>query len=171
MLEYSSFTTLHYIYNRHTVQWLGYVWLFVTPWTAGCQSSLSLTTSQSLLKLMSIKSVMRSNHLILCHPLLLLPSIFHSIRVFSNESVLHVKWLKYWSINISPSNAYLGLISFWIDWLGLLQSKGLSRIFSNTTIQNPLILWCSTFFMVQLLHPTWLQEKTELWQDGPLLAK
>ena len=104
----------------HSVQSLSHVRLFATPWTAGCQASLSITNPQSLLKLMSIESVMPSNHLILCHPLLP-PSIFHSIRVFSNESVLHIKWPKYWSFSfsISPSNEYSGLISFRIDWLDL----------------------------------------------------
>ena len=104
------------------VQLLCCVWLFATPWTAGPQVSLSFTISQSLLKLMSIELVMPSNHLILCHPLLFLPSIFPSIRVFSNESVLLIRWPKYWSFsfNISPSNVYSGLISFRMDWLDLL---------------------------------------------------
>ena len=114
------------------------VQLFATPWTAARQVSLSITNSQSLLKLMSIKSVMPSNHLILCCPLLLPPSIFPSIRVFSNESVLHIRWPKCWSFsfNISPSNEHPGLISFkWTGWISL-QSKGLSRVFSNTTVQK-----------------------------------
>ena len=121
-----------------SVQSLSHIQLFVTPWTVARQASLPITNSQSLLKLMSIESVMPSNHLILCCPLLLLSSIFPSIRVFSNESVLHIRWLKYWhfSLNISPSNEYSGLISFRIDWLDPLQSKGLSRVFSNTTVQN-----------------------------------
>ena len=103
-----------------------------TPWTAACQASLSITNSWSLLKLMSIKLVMPSNHLILCHPLLLLPSTVPSIRVFSNESVLHLRWPKYWSFSfsISPSNEYSGLISFRIDWVDLLLSKRHSRLFS-----------------------------------------
>ena len=98
----------------------------VTPWTAARQASLSITNSQNLLKLMSIELVMPSNHLILCHPLLLLPSIFTSIRVFSNESVLHIRWPKYWSFNfsISPSNEYSGLISFRMDWLDILAVRG-----------------------------------------------
>ena len=110
-----------------------------TPWTAACQASLSITNSQSLLKLMSIGSVMLSNHLILCRPLLLLPSIFPSIKVFSNEAVLHIRKPKYWSFsfNISPSNEYSGLISCRIDWLDLLAvRKGLSRVFYNTTVQK-----------------------------------
>ena len=114
------------------VQLLSHVRLFVTPWIAARQVSLSITNSQSLLKLMSIESVMSSNHLILCHPLLLPPLIFLSIIVFSNESVLHIRLPKYWSFsfNISPSNEYSGLISFMIDWISL-QFKGLSRVFSN----------------------------------------
>ena len=109
-----------------------------TPWTASCQGSLSFTNSRSLLKLMSIQSVMPSNHLILCHPVLLLPSVFPSIRVFSSESVLRISWPKYWSFSfsISPSNEYSGLISFRMDWLDLLAVQGFSRVFSNTTGQN-----------------------------------
>ena len=105
-----------------SVQLLCRVWLFVTPWTAVCQASLSITNSRSPPKPMSIESVMPSNHLILCHPLLFLPSIFPSIRVFSSESALRIRWPKYWSLgfSISPSNEYLGLISFRIDWLDLL---------------------------------------------------
>ena len=99
-------------------------WLFVTPWTAARQASLSFTTSQGLLKLLSIESVMPSNHLILSRPLLLLPSVFPSIRVFSNESVLHIRWPKYWSFNTSPSNQYSGLISSSIEWLDLLAVQG-----------------------------------------------
>ena len=112
--------------------------LFTTPWTAACQASLSITNSRNLLKPMSIESVISSNHLILCHPLLLLPSVFPSIMVFSNESVLRIRWLKYWSFsfNISPSNDYSELISLgWTGWISL-QSKGLSRVFSNTTVQK-----------------------------------
>ena len=121
----------------------------MTPWTAARQSSLSITNSQSLLRLMSIESVMPSSHLILCHPLLLLPSIFPSIRVFSNESVLHIRWPKNWSFNfsISPFNEHPGLISFRIDWLISLQSKGLSRVFSNSTVQK------HQFFGAQLYSP------------------
>ena len=107
---------------RVTVQSLSHVQLFATPWTEACQASLSITNSQSLLKCMSIVLVMPSNHLIFYHPLLLLPSVFPSIRVFSNESVLCIRWSKYWSFHfgISPSNEYSGLISFRIDWLNLL---------------------------------------------------
>ena len=119
------------------VQSLSRVWLFATPWTAARQASMSITNSRSLLKLMSIELVMPSNHLILCYPLLL-PVIFPSIRVFSNESALHIRWPKYWSFsfNISPSNEHPGLISLgWTGWISL-QSKGLSRVFSNTTVQK-----------------------------------
>ena len=121
-----------------SAQSLSRVRLFVTPWTAACQASLSITNSWSLLKLMSIESVMPTNHLILCHPLLLLPPIPPSTRVFSSESVLHIRWPKYWSFSfsISPSNEFSGLISFgWTGWISL-QSKGLSRVFSNTTVQK-----------------------------------
>ena len=109
-----------------SVQLLSHVWLLATPWTVACQASLSITNSQSLLKHMSIESVMPSNHLILCHPLLLPPSIFPSIRVFSNESIVHIRWPKYWSFNfsISPSNEYSGLISFRMDWLDILAVQG-----------------------------------------------
>ena len=129
MICYCSFSS---------VQWLSPVQIFVTPWTAVHQSSLSITNSWSLLKLTSIELVMPSNHLILCCPLLLLPSVFPSIRVFSNESALHIRWPKYWSFgfNISPSNEHPGLISFRIDCWISLQSKGLSRVFSNTTVQK-----------------------------------
>ena len=108
-----------------SVQLLSRVQLSATPWTAACQASLSITNSWSLLKVMSIESVMPSNHLILCHPLLLLPSVFPSIRVFSNEAVLPIRWPKYWSFNfnISPSHEYLGLISFRIDWFDLLAAQ------------------------------------------------
>ena len=121
-----------------SVQLLSCVQLFETPWTTAHQASLSITNSQSLLKLMSIELVMPSNHLILCHPLLLLPSIFPSIRVFSNESVLCIMWPKYWSFSfsISPYNEYSGLIPFRMDWLDLLAVQGLSRVFFNTKVQK-----------------------------------
>ena len=119
-------TALSITHTVQSVQSLSRVWLFATPWIAVCQPSLSITNSRSLLKLMSIESVMPSNHLILCHPLLLFPSIFPNIRVFSSESVLHIRWPKYWSFSfsISPSNEYLGLISFRIDWFALLVVQG-----------------------------------------------
>ena len=118
-----------------SVQLLSHVWLFATPWTTACQASLSITNSWSLPKLMSIE--LPSNHLILCHPLLLLPSIFPSIRVFSNESALRIRWPKYWgfSFNISPSNTQDWSPLGWTGWISL-QSKGLSRVFSNTTVQK-----------------------------------
>ena len=119
----------------NSVQSLSRVWLFATPWTAACQASLSITNSRSLLKLMSTELVMPSNHLILCCPLLLLPSIFPSIRVFSNESAPHIRWPKYQSLSISLSNEYSGLISFRINWFDLLV-KGLSKVFPNTTVQK-----------------------------------
>ena len=128
-----------------SVQLLSCVWLFVTPWTAGCHASLSITNSRSLLKLMSIESVMPSNHLILCHPLLLLPSIFPSIRVFSNESVLPIRWPKYWSFsfNISPSNEHPGLISFRMDWLDLLAVQGTLKSLLQRHSSKASILWFS----------------------------
>ena len=124
-----------------SVQSLSCVWLFATLWTAACQASLSITNSWSLLKLMSIKSVMPSNHLILCHPLLLLPSIFPSIRIFSYESVLRIRWPKYWSFSfsISLSNEYSGLISFKMDWLNLLAVQG-TAVFQCYSLNSSLPL-------------------------------
>ena len=124
------------------------------PWTAARQASLSITNSWSPPKPMSIELVMPSNHLILCHPLLLLPSIFPSIRVFSNESVLPIRWPKYWSssFNISPSNEHPGLISFRIDWLNLLAFEGTLKSLLQHHSSKASILWCSAFFMVQLSH-------------------
>ena len=143
-------------------QSLSHIWLFVTPWTAAHRASLSFTTSQSLHKLRCTKLVMPFNHLILCRPLLLLPLIFPRIRVFSNESV--IRWPKYWSFSfsISPSNEYSGLISFWIDWLDLLAVQGTLKSFLQHHSSKASILWCSAFFVVQLLHPyihIWLLEK------------
>ena len=138
-----------------SVQSLSRVRLFATPWTHARQASLPITNSQSSLKLMSIKSVMPSNHLILCHPLLLLPSIFPSIRVFSNESALRIRWPKYWSFsfNISPSNEHPGLISFRMDWLDLLAVQGTLKSLLQHHSSKASILWLSAFFMVQLSHP------------------
>ena len=142
-----------------SVQSLSHIWFFATPWTAACQASLSITNSWSLLKLMSIKSVMPSYHLILCHPLLFLPSIFPSIRVFSSESVLHIRWTKYWSFSfsISPSNEYSGLISFRIDWFDLLAVQGVSRVFPNTTVQsiNSLVLSLLYGPILTSMHDYW----------------
>ena len=134
---------------------LSCVRLFVIPWMAARQASLSIINSQSMLKLMSIVLVMPSNHLILCHPLLLLPSIFPSIRVFSNESVIHIRWPKYWSFtfNITPSDEYSGLIFFRIDWLGLLAVQGTLKSLLQHHSSKASILRCSAFFIVQLLHP------------------
>ena len=130
--------------------------LFVTPWTAARQASLSITISRSLLKLMSVKSVMPSNHLILCCPLLL-PSICPSIRVFSNKSVLHIRWPKYWSFSFSfsigPSNEHSGLISFRMDWLDLLAVQGTLKSLLQHHISKASILRCSALFMVHLSHP------------------
>ena len=144
-----------------SVQSLSHVRLFVTPWTAACQASLSITNSRSLLKLMSFRSVMPSNHLILCYPLLLLPSIFPSIRVFSDESVFHSRWPKYWSFSfsISPSNEYPGLISFRMDWLDLLAVQGTLKSLQHHSSKAS-VLHCSAFFMVQLSHPYRLLEKS-----------
>ena len=127
----------------------------MTPWTVACQASLCITNSWSLLKLMSIESVMPSHHLILCHPLLLLPSIFPSIQVFSNELVLCIRWPKYWSFSFStsPSNEYSGLISFRIDWFDLLAVQGTLKNLLQHRSSKASILPCSAFFMVQLSHP------------------
>ena len=123
--------------------------------TAACQASLSITNSRRLLKLMSIESVMPSTHLILCHPLLLLPSIFPSIRVFSNESALRIRWPKYWSFsfNISPSNEYSGLVSFRMDWLDLFPAQGTLKSLFQHYSSKASILWPSAFLTVQLSHP------------------
>ena len=130
---------------------LSCVQLFETPWNAARQASLSFTISRSLLKLMSIESMMPSNHLILCHPLLLLPSIFPSIRVFSNESALCIRWPTYWSVSISPSNEYSRLISFRIDWFDLLAVQGTLKRLLQHHSSKASILHHSTFFIVQLL--------------------
>ena len=134
---------------------LSRVRLFATPWTAASQASLSITNSWSLLKLISIESVMPSNHLILYCPLLLLPSIFPSIRVFSNESVLHIRWPKYWSFSfsISPCNEYSGLISFRMDWLDLLAVQGTLKSLLQHHSSKASIFQHSAFFMVELSHP------------------
>ena len=133
------------IFPISSVQSLSRVWLFANPWTAARQASLSITNYWSLLKLMSIKSVMSSNHLILCRPLLLPPSVFPSIRVFSNESVLRVRWPKYWSfsVSISPSSEYSGLISFRMDWLDLLAVHGTLKSFLQHHSSKASVLQCS----------------------------
>ena len=145
-----------------SVQSLSPVQLFATPWTVACQASLSITNSQSLLKLLSIKSMMPSNHLFLCCPLLLLPSIFPSIRVFSNESVLHIRWPKDWSFSfsISPSNEYTGLTSFMIDWFDFLAVQGNLKSLLQHHSSKVSILQHSAFFIVQLSHPYMTTRKT-----------
>ena len=145
-----------------SVQSLSRLPLFAAPWTAAHQASLSITNTQSFLKLMSIESVMPSNHFILCCPLLLLPSIFPSIRVFSNESALRIRWPKYWSFSfsISPSNEYSGLISFRMDWLDFLSVQGILKSLLQHHISKASILWHSAFFIVQLSHPYMTTGKT-----------
>ena len=134
----------------------------MTPWTAACQASLSITISQNLLKLKSIKSVMPSNHLILCHPLLLPPSIIPSIRVFSNESIICIRWSKHWSFSfsISHSNEHPGLISFRMDRLDLLAVQGTLKSLLQHHSSKPSITWYSAFFIVQLSHPYMTTGKT-----------
>ena len=143
VLKFESFSS---------VQSLNRIWVFAPPWTAACQASLSITNSWSLPKPMSIESVMPFNHLILCHPLLLLPSIFSSIRVFSNKSALHMRWPKYlsFSFSISPSNEHPGLISFRLDWLDLLAVQGTLKSLLQHHSSKASILLCSAFFIVQL---------------------
>ena len=148
-------TSQNQTYRYSSVQLLIRVWLFETQWTSAHQASLSLTSSRSLLKLMPIESVIPSNHLILCHPILLPPSIFPSIKVFSNESVLCNRWPKYWSFSfsISLSKEYSGLISFRMDWLALLAVQGTLKSLLQHHNSKASILWCSAFFIVQLSHP------------------
>ena len=145
-----------------SVQSLVHVELFETQWTAACQASLSVTNSQSLLKLMSIESVMPSNHLILCRPLLHLPSIFPRIRVFLDESVLHIRWPKYWgfSFSISLSNEYSELISFKMNWLDLLVIQGTLKSLLQHHSSKASVFWCSAFFIVYLSHPYMTTGKT-----------
>ena len=150
-----------YQLSHSSVQLLSCVWLFVTPWTAAFQASLSITNSRSPPKPMSIELVMPSNHLILCHPLLLLPSIFPSIRVFSNELALCMRWPKYWSFsfNISPSNEHPGLISFRMDRLDLLAVQRALKSLLQHHNSKASILWCSAFLMSNSHIHTWLLEK------------
>ena len=144
------------------VQLLSRVWLFATPWTAACQNSLSVINSWSLLKLMSIGSVVTSNHCILCHPLLLLPSIFPKIKVFSNESAVRIRWPKYWSFSfsISHSNEYSELISFRIDWFGLFAVQGTFKSLLQHHSSKASLLWYSAFFVIQLSYPYMTTGKT-----------
>ena len=154
----SCMSSLYILNQFSSVQSLSCVWLSVTTWTAACQTFLSITISQSLLKLMSIESVTSSNHLIFCHPLFL-PKIFPSIGDFSSESVLHIRWPKYWSFSfsISPSNEYSGLPLGWTGWISL-QSNGLSRVFYSTTVQKyqffgaQLSLWSNSHIYIWLLE-------------------
>ena len=147
--------TENIIVQFSSVQSLSRVWLFTTPWTAAHQAPMFITNSQSAPKPMSIESVMPSNYLILCHPLLLLPSIFPSIRVFSNESALHIRWPKYWnfSFNISASNEHPRLISFRMDWLDLLAVQETLKSLLQHHSSKASILWHSAFFIVQFSHP------------------
>ena len=155
-----------------SVQSLSWVRLFATPWIAARQASLSITNSWRLLKLMSIESVMPSNHLILCRSLLLSPSIFPSIRVFSNDSVLHIKWPKYWSFgfSISPSNGYSGLISCRINWFDLLAVWGTLKSLLQHHSSKASILWHSVFFIIQLSHPYMTTGKTIALTRGLLTS-
>ena len=174
----SCYTHIHPCLNVWSLQWnskfisdhrltffvelLSYVWLFVTPWAVLCQAPLSSANSPSLLKFMSTESVMLSNHLIFRHPLLLLPTIFPSIRVFSNELALHIRLPKYWccSFSISASKKYSGLISFRIDWLGLLAVQGTLKSLFQHHSSKAWILLRSAFFIVQLSHPYMTTGKT-----------
>ena len=157
MITIIILVTIYYFQFSHSV-----MSDFATPWTSAYQASLSITSSRSLLKLMSIASVMLSNHHILCHPLLLPLSIFPSIRVFSNELVFHIRWPRYWSFSfiISHSNEYSGLISFRMDWLDLLIVQGTLKRLIQHHSSNASILWCSAFFIVQLSHPYMTTGKT-----------
>ena len=150
------------LFQFSSIQLLSRVRLFTTPWTAARQASLSITNSRNSVKLTSIELVMPSNHLILCLPLLPPPSIFPSIRVFSNDSMLHITWPNCWSVsfNISPSSEYSGLISFRMDWFDLLAVQGTLRSLLQHHSSKASILWCSAFFLVQLSHPYMTTGKT-----------
>ena len=147
------------------------VQLFVTPWPAARQASLSFSISQSLLEFMSIQLVLPSNHLKLCHPLLLLPSLFPHITVFSSELALHIRWQKYWSFSISPYNGYSELISFRIDWFDLFAIQGTLNSFRQHHDSKASILWHSAFFMVQLSHPYMTTSKTVALTIWTLVSK
>ena len=159
-------------WNDFVVQSLSCVQVFATPWTTACQASLSFTNSQSFLKLMSIELVMLSNHLIYCHPLLLLPSIFPSIRVFSTESAFSIRWPKYWSssFSISPSDEYSRLISFRIDWLDPLTVQGTLKSLPQHYSSKASVLQRSAFFMVQLSYPNMTPGKTNTYIETWLLV-
>ena len=163
MLNVKTFQWIKLASNQFSwIQLLSHVWLFVTLWTAACQASLSITNYQSLLKLMSVELVMPSNHFILCRPLLFPPSIFLGIRVFSNESVLCIRWPKYWSFSfsISPSSEYSGLISFRIDWFDLPAFQATLKSFLQHHSSKASIFQCSAFFIIQLSHPYMTTGKT-----------
>ena len=164
------------LYNMVRVSWvqsLSCVQLFATPWTTACQASLSITNCQSLPKPMSTESVMPSNHLILCRPVLLLPSIFPRIRVFSSESAPHIRWPKDWSFSftISPSNEHPGLISFRMDWLDLLAVQGILKSLLQHHSSKASVLWHSAFFIVQLSHPYMTTGKTIALTRWTFVAK
>ena len=161
-MSYSCNFPLLFVSSISSVQSLSHVWVFEIPLTAVLQASLSITNYQSPPKPMSIESVVPSNHLILCRPLLLLPSIFLSITVFSNVSVLHIRWPKYWrfSFNIRPSNEHLGLIFCRMDWLDLLAVQGTLKSLLQHHSSKASILWCSAFFIVRLSHPYMTTGKT-----------
>ena len=156
-----------------SVQSLSHVWLFATPWTAARQASMSITNSRSSLRLTSIESVMPSSHLILGHPLLLLPPIPPSIRVFCNESTLCMRWPKYWSFSFSiiPSKEHPGLISFRVDWLDLLAVQGTLKSLLQHHSSKASILWLSAFFTVQLSHPYMTTGKTIALPRWTLVSK
>ena len=167
----AALTNNHRPSGFSSVPSLNCVQLFVTPWTAACQASLSITKFQSLLKFMSFKLVLPSNHLILCHPLLL-PSVFLSIRVFSNESALHIRWPKNWSFSfISPSNEHPGLVSFRMGWLDLLAVQGTLKSLLQHHSSKASILQCSAFFIVQLTHPYMTTGKTIAWSRRTFVGK
>ena len=157
-------------YEFSSVQSLSHDQLLVTPWTAARQASLSITNSSGLFKFMSIESVIPSNHVIL-YCLLLLPSIFHSIRVFSNESVFCIRWPKYWGFSIRPSNEYSGLISFRMDWLDLLAVQGNFKSLLQYHSSKASILWHSAFFIVQLSHPYMTTGKTTVLTRWTFVGK
>ena len=163
----------YWLKDFSSVQSFSRVQLFVTPWTTACQASLSITNSRSSVKIMCIELVMPSSHLILCHPLLLLPRIPPSIRVFSSESTLRMRWAKYWSFSFSIilSKEHPGLISFRMDWLALLAVQGTLKSLLQHHSSKASILQPSAFFTVQLSHPYMTNGKTNPWLDGPLLAK
>ena len=159
------------MYQFSSIQSLSHVQFFATPWTASRQASLSISNSQSLLKLMSIELVMPSNHLIICRPLLLLPSIFPSISVFSTELVLPIRWPMYWRFSISPSNEYSGLLSFRIDWFDLLAVQGTLKSLLQHHSSKASIFWHSAFFTVKLSHAYITTGKTIALTRRTLLGK